>query len=826
MGDTFLGILLSVLAVCVAIIALVFLVVPLCKGVAWLIRHVFRFVIGEISDVLRIGGGVITSVIFVPLVLFSVVFGRWSASSHYGSAIKREMSGIAHASYRILIGHPARLLGLRALTEGFEQRVPDAMANAPTSDKPSRRTGQFEGYAIVGSLKGGGSGAKIYIADPDDTRLASFARAGRADVNQVVIKSFSLQDGSSLPQIVRESRALEAAKKIGLVLEHELNDHRFYYVMPYVPGESMGVVAQQLHAASGAEGLTTERLREAASYVADLLRTLDRYHQGGLWHKDVKPDNIIVHAGRAHLVDLGLVTPLTSGMTLTTHGTEYFRDPEMVRLALRGVKVHEVDGARFDLYAAGAVLYSIIENSFPAHGGLSQVTKRCPEALRWIIRRAMTDYNARYVTAGAMLADVSAVVGAPDPFGVRPIDLPSMSGASAEVVEASRPVVVEAFNPAPQAPAGAPSVGASPAVGTGPMDPRRQRTRPRLFVADWWTGRYSAQAADGPAVAFASPAAGSPRPPRPRPDLSRTATEQLEHARAMRERAQARIAARLGRSNRYSNSPNGGVAFALIVLVGALAFAGFKLAGRGSSRMEQPNVVVQVDGLDRDVNEDAHEAIRSALERVHGASNEKLADTVEDAGQQFATFVLNLSRNAARALAHAGNSPTNVTIGSDGLRVTTSRLEDVEAAPDIEPAEHADAPPPPGRSSRTSARNPRPWLILDDTRDRASMHERAGVQVALSRLRDEGFLLTGLGDDPRELELLAGARSAIGATGLPTDKATKRRLSSWLKQHDASLLGVVWIEMDPAGAGPIYYVIATSGRDGDKASAAITGAPR
>ena len=33
-------------------------------------------------------------------------------------------------------------------------------------------------------------------------------------------------------------------------------------------------------------------------------------------------------------------------MTLTTHGTEYFRDPEMVRLALRGVKVHQVDGSR------------------------------------------------------------------------------------------------------------------------------------------------------------------------------------------------------------------------------------------------------------------------------------------------------------------------------------------------------------------------------------------------------------------------------------------------------------------------------------------------
>ena len=35
--------------------------------------------------------------------------------------------------------------------------------------------------------------------------------------------------------------------------------------------------------------------------------------------------------GRVQLVDLGLITPLASAMTLTTHGTEYFRDPELVR---------------------------------------------------------------------------------------------------------------------------------------------------------------------------------------------------------------------------------------------------------------------------------------------------------------------------------------------------------------------------------------------------------------------------------------------------------------------------------------------------------------
>ena len=80
-------------------------------------------------------------------------------------------------------------------------------------------------------------------------------------------------------------------------------------------------------------------------------------------HADLDRGRLEVAHDRAHLVDLGLVTPLSSAMTLTTHGTEYYRDPEMVRLAMQGVKVHEVGGVKFDVYSAGAVLYSMIENS-------------------------------------------------------------------------------------------------------------------------------------------------------------------------------------------------------------------------------------------------------------------------------------------------------------------------------------------------------------------------------------------------------------------------------------------------------------------------------
>ncbi len=393
------------------------------------------FVGGEIQDALRFVGSVPTSLVFVPLVIVNIFLGRWSAARHYGRALQEEVTVLGTSLYRVILGHPARLLGLSPVLEGFERRVPDVVAKAPGPDRPSRKSGSFEGYTVIGSLPGGGSGARLFIARPDKERLAALARAGHSGVGEVVIKSFSLYEGSTLPQILRENRALEAARRLGLVLEHRQDPHRFYYVMPYVPGDDLATVTRQLHNHSGSEGLRTVDLRLVLGYLCDLLQTLDRYHQGGLWHKDVKPDNIIISDGRAHLVDLGLVTPLRSAMTLTTHGTEYFRDPELVRMALRGVKVQDVNGVKFDLYSVGAVLFSVVENSFPAHGSLSRITRRCPEALKWIVRRSMAEMGRRYGSAREVLADLRFVLAARDPFAIKPAHLPSFAPGFAEARE-------------------------------------------------------------------------------------------------------------------------------------------------------------------------------------------------------------------------------------------------------------------------------------------------------------------------------------------------------------------------------------------------------
>lgn len=521
------------------ILLLIFVVIPIFRGVGvgigygfraigWFFMHIADFIGGMLGDIVRFIGALLAMVVLVPLVPLNIVIGRWSAAGHFGEGVKRECQVAAACVYRAVLRRPLKLVFLGGLLEGLEQRVPEAMHGAPGGDAPGRRAGQFDGYTILGSLRAGGSGAKLYVAEP----LPDKARKFRGMPQRVVIKSFTLTEGSSLPQIVRESRALECAKQLGHVLDHGMDEHRFFYVMPYHPGDHLGILTRQMHGECGGRGLDQQRLNQAMSYVGDLLATLSAYHRGGLWHKDVKPENVIVHDGHAHLVDLGLVTPLRSAMTLTTHGTEYFRDPEMVRQALRGVKVHQVDGAKFDVYAAGAVLYFMVENTFPAHGGLSRFVTPSPEAIRWIIRRAMTEYNQRYATAEEMLVDLASVARARDAYAVKPADLPSMRG---EAVPAAANVAAQFAAAAGAAGSAVETVfaaGTTVPVGHGAGLPFEGK--PRIKVTNWWTGEHRVEGAgDGSPSGDAFEASAR--------DFRKQAQAFRQQARAMA--AQARVGA-------------------------------------------------------------------------------------------------------------------------------------------------------------------------------------------------------------------------------------------------------------------------------------------
>lgn len=425
-----LGVMLKVL---LAFALPILLIVVAVRVITAVLSGVFRILGGatgfigrEIREVLNVTGAAVTASITGILALGNGLIGRLPTMLSYGQALKGELAAGAGSLYRLCFGHPARLIGLENFAKDLEKRVPELIRNPLNARSSAQEQETFPGYRIVGTIPAGGSGAKLYLAVPQEETTRRWASAGLSNPGQVVIKSFTLEQGSTVPQIVRESKALEAARRLGRVLDHHLEESSFWYAMPFVPGENLDVVLHRMHARCGEKGLDNQAMARVMGYARDMLATLHEFHTGGLWHKDIKPSNLIVSSDRVHLVDLGLVTPLASAMTLTTHGTEYYRDPEIVRMAMKGARVHEVNGAKFDLYSAGAVIYSMIEDGFPAQGSLSPISRSCPEALAWIIRRAMADVDRRYDSAQQMAQDLDILLAATDPYSVKPAALPSM----------------------------------------------------------------------------------------------------------------------------------------------------------------------------------------------------------------------------------------------------------------------------------------------------------------------------------------------------------------------------------------------------------------
>ncbi|MCA8911888.1 MAG: hypothetical protein KDB82_09300 [Planctomycetes bacterium] len=343
----------------------------------------------------------------------------------------------------------SKTFGLGGLFASLEKRIERANVDwrryvaTEAFDKSEAPVEFPDEYVVVDELPPGGSSARLYVV----------RKAGEPQNGQLyVLKYFNLRAGGNLESVIRESQAAQLAQKLGLIIESKLGDRAFWYVMPYYHGETLtgGVMRNIKHAREN--GTLPGHYRVSLGYVHQLLQIIAQYHEAGVFHKDIKPDNLIINGERIYLVDIGLMTPLGSMSQLTTHGTEYFRDPEMVKLALEGREVREVDAAKFDVYSIGAVLFFALSGEFPTSGALSRLPREVPMATQWVVNRAMTGMHQRYSDARAMLTDIdylcwAAAQGTLEQ--VKPADLPSFRGMPV-------PSHLQQFNPSTERLAAAP----------------------------------------------------------------------------------------------------------------------------------------------------------------------------------------------------------------------------------------------------------------------------------------------------------------------------------------------------------------------------------
>jgi serine/threonine-protein kinase len=132
-------------------------------------------------------------------------------------------------------------------------------------------------------------------------------------------------------------------------------DGLLYYVMPYVEGESLRERLDR-------EGKLS--LAETVRLVDEIASALNYAHEQGIVHRDVKPENIMLSAGRAVVADFGIGRALAAagGDRLTgtgfAVGTPAYMSPE------QAYGDASID-ARSDVYALGCVAYEMVSGHAP-----------------------------------------------------------------------------------------------------------------------------------------------------------------------------------------------------------------------------------------------------------------------------------------------------------------------------------------------------------------------------------------------------------------------------------------------------------------------------
>ena len=280
---------------------------------------------------------------------------------------------------------------------------------------------EIAGYRIE-SLIGRGGMAVVYRAE--DMRL------GR----KVALKLLTpqLADNEQFRQrFMRESRLAASLDHPNIVPIYEAGEaeEQLFIAMRYVIGSDLkGVLAE-----TGGQ-LPVHRTLRLFAQIGD---ALDSAHRAGLVHRDVKPGNVPVAAGREHtrsgtgdhvyLTDFGLTkrtSEMSGGLTGTGHflGTVDYVAPEQIQ----GKQV----GPGTDIYALGCVLYESLTGQLPfrrdddaallwAHlvEAPPPVTGACPElpvAVNAVIARAMAkDPQDRYASCEELLRELELALGLP-----------------------------------------------------------------------------------------------------------------------------------------------------------------------------------------------------------------------------------------------------------------------------------------------------------------------------------------------------------------------------------------------------------------------------
>ncbi len=169
-------------------------------------------------------------------------------------------------------------------------------------------------------------------------------------------------DENNIARFKQEAWAISAFDHPNIVKVRDLAMHggMHYIAMDFIDGEDLLGVGFRRE-------LTFWQVADAIDKLADVLRLV---HGRNIWHRDIKPQNIIIDRNLdIKLIDFGIATvereedEATKTADGLIMGTPAFLSPEQ---AARG-KMGAIDG-RADLYSLGAVMYYLLTGHRPFTG--------------------------------------------------------------------------------------------------------------------------------------------------------------------------------------------------------------------------------------------------------------------------------------------------------------------------------------------------------------------------------------------------------------------------------------------------------------------------
>ena len=260
--------------------------------------------------------------------------------------------------------------------------------------------GRFQLREVLGK---GGFG-QVYLAfDPRLDRDVALKLLRQANPSERVMRRF-----------FREARATSRLDHPNIVAVHDAgrDDGRCWIAYEYVKGPVLSSVRLRQRI-----DLTT-----AVRVTRDLADALDHAHRRGVFHRDVKPDNVLIdERGRPRLIDFGLAKREDRDWGLTLDGavlgTPAYMSPEQ-----SDGRSNQADDLS-DIYSLGVLFYELLYGRLPTDSvDEGRATKAgtpdrvvasrtiippIPEELDSICKKAMApDPKGRYPDAQALVRDL------------------------------------------------------------------------------------------------------------------------------------------------------------------------------------------------------------------------------------------------------------------------------------------------------------------------------------------------------------------------------------------------------------------------------------